>query len=316
MRRTVPADGAVATLRAFIPVALGICLLVTALAATPAGGASPVEDGTRTAVGLSSNHTANVTLYDAGDARFDGADAVRAAIENGSLEPADRLVVNETLVAVVESRRLAGAMARHNGSATEKLLGALDGSADVRVLERTPSPQVTRMYATVGAENVTAYRDGVTTYLLLDTGALTFRRDVNETHAYTVESFYRERVSAVVGFGLPAPGDWPRRREPPGPTVELISERYVTPTTTATATDAPGEARTPTATSEATNTAARTPTGTTRESTETNAEAPLPAATATPTGPESTTFETGPGFTVAGTLVALLLAALFRRRRR
>lgn len=87
-----------------VPAVFGICLLVGGLAAVPAGGTSALEAGSPGTPEPSTNETVNVTLYDADDGRFDGAGPVRTAIENGTLEPADRLVGDETLVAVVESR--------------------------------------------------------------------------------------------------------------------------------------------------------------------------------------------------------------------
>ena len=226
-----------ATVRALLPLLLTLCCLVFGLAATPpvSAGAQAAETPTPIPTDSGATQTGNVTLYDAGDATFDDASDVEAAIENGTLDRPDRMVVNETLVVALDSERLADAMAAHDGSTTERFLAALDGDADVRFLETYPPPNSLRMFATVGPENVTVSRNGTTVYAVVDTGDLRFRRASGDGRTYSVDSFYEDPIAVSFGFGLPAPRDVQRGAEPAGPVVEFWSEEYVeTPTPTQT----------------------------------------------------------------------------------
>jgi len=224
-----------ATVRALLPLFVTLSCLVFAIVATPAAAVGDPITPTAPPYG-GSNHTGNgtVTLYDAGDAVFDGAADVESAIGNGTLDQPDRMVVNDTLVASLDSERLAGAMATHNGSTTERFLAALDGDADFRFLGTYPRPNSLRLFATVGPENVTVSRNGTTVFVLVDTGDLQFRRPSGDGRTYSVDSFYETRITVSFGFGLPAPRDVQRGAEPAGPVVEFWSEEYLPGTPTPT----------------------------------------------------------------------------------
>lgn len=161
---------------------------------------------------------ANVTAYRAPDDAFGNARAVEAAVANGTIGPADgdgdgatELVVGETLVAVIDSERLAGAMAAGNGSTTDRFLDALDGGATFRLVQTNPGTSVPPMVATVGRGNVTAHRSGTTTYVLVDTGEVAFRHpgsevpaEVNGGERFAVEFGY-DRADAPYGGDSSAP---------------------------------------------------------------------------------------------------------------
>lgn len=116
----------------------------------------------------------NVTVYRSADATYGSAAAVEAAVANGSLERTENLVIGETLVASVESERLAETMRAGTGTTTKRFLAALADDATFRLVQTNQGPQVSPLVATVGPSNVTAQRDGATTYVVVDTGELAF----------------------------------------------------------------------------------------------------------------------------------------------
>jgi|GEM_PF-2243988 len=318
-----------ATVRALLPLLVTLCCLVFGLVATPAAAAGGPVTPTATPTGGGSNHTGNVTLYDAGNATLDGADGVESAIENGTVDPAGRVVVNDTLLVVIESERLASTMDGHDGSTTEAFVAALNGTADLYLVQTNPNTMVTRTFALVGPENATAYRDGTTVYALLDTNELWFRKkaaDGMRTH----DSFYGDEFAVDFGFDLYEPPWEPPGDGPRGPAFVLSDERFLTetpeptPTHSSTPTDSPTQTRTPTApplTPGLTTTGLPT-TGSDSEATgagtPTSVDTPLPAPTANGSSPQSatrtTTFEDGAGFTAGTTLVALFWLVLLGRR--
>jgi hypothetical protein len=292
-----------ATVRALLPLFVTLCCLVFGLVATPAAGAGPVTP-TVTPTDSGSNQTGNatVTLYDADNATYSGAGDVENAIENDTLDPADSLVVDDTLVAVLDSERLADAMAAHDGSATERFLAALDGEADLYVVQTMPSPMVTPTYARLGSENVTAYRDGTTVYAVVDTANLAFVK-MGDDGTLRQKSFDDEQFTVDFGFGLYEPRwDPPEPEGPDGPTFSISGEQSVTTTSA----DGPTTG-TPGAVSETPGTT----TGTPGTATETTAWTQSPVVTANGTGPNAepptTTSGSGPGFTVSVLVVAFLV---------
>jgi PGF-CTERM protein len=256
-------------------------------------------------------------LYDASDATFDDAAEVEAAIANGRVTDPGEMAVNETLLVVVESERLASAMDEHEGSTTERFAAALDGPADLYLVQTNPGTMVTRTFAVVGAENATAYRNGSTVYALVGTGDLVFRKErTNGTHP--VDTLYEDRFAVDFGFDLYEP-PWEPPGDPPwGPTFVLSNERFVTPTPepTRTPTDSPTPSQT---TAPPETTGPSTPTTVDRTDTEDTATpletSPSPSATQTGDTATPTVHEDGPGFTAGTTLLAMLSLLLFRRRR-
>lgn len=217
-----------------------VALLVTlALAAgpVPAGDPAPVAapvppagdplPGDRVAtaghVGAA-DHDANVTVYRAANATFDDAAAVEAAVADGRLSPADHAVVGETLVVAIDSARLAGALAAHNGTLTERFLAALDGDAQFRIVQLHPDTMVSRKIARVGRANATVLRANETTYVLVDTGALEFGHydpdGTNRPDQVRDDDLY----AAEFGFDLQEPslgGSY----DPAGPSVDFVTTR-------------------------------------------------------------------------------------------
>jgi len=189
-----------AVIQALLPLFVTLCCLVFGLVATPAAGGPLTPTVTPTDSGSNQTGNATVTLYDAGDATFDGAGDVEAAIENGQLDHPDAMVVGETLVAVIESDRLASAMDDRDGSTTEQFLDVLAGDGGFYLVQTNNEPMVTRTFTTVGPANLTAYRDGSTVYVLLDTGTLTFRKSLNDTATRRVESLHDDRFAVSFGF--------------------------------------------------------------------------------------------------------------------
>ncbi|PSP66946.1 hypothetical protein BRC70_08610 [Halobacteriales archaeon QH_6_68_27] len=289
-------------------VVLLVITVAVSLAAVPAG-AAPADAGTytETPTETPANRTADTALYEAGNETFDDVAAVERAIENDTLEPADVLSPGDALVVVIESPRLAAAMDEREGSTTERFLGALQGAADLRIVQTDPSPEAVRTYARVGPANVTAHRDGSTVHAVLDTGALAFLKERVGNESHRVDSFYRKRFAVDFGFDLYEPPWKPDDDGLFGPTFELTDEEYLTPTATPTPTPTPTIHDSPSPTPTATPTRAPSPTPTGTPAT--------PAETVKPT--ESPTAANGPGFTVVAFLVAgaALVLGAFRRRR-
>ena len=318
MATTVTASGLIAVLRALLPLVLTVCLLVAGLVVTPGSAAPITPDETPVDTREATDHSANVTLYDAGNGSFEDAAAVETAIDDGRVTEPGEMAVNETLVVVIESDRLASAMDDHDGSTTDRFVAALNGPADLYLVQTNPTTMVTRTFALVGADNATAYRNSTTVYALIDTGDVVFRKErTNGTHA--VDSLYEDRFAVDFGFDLYEP-PWEPPGDPPwGPTFVLSDERFVTPTPepmpTRTPTDSPTPMQTtdpPRSTGPSTPTAdIQTDTGKTATLSETS-----PSPSANGSGTPTTLHRDGSGFTVGTALVALLSLVLFRRRRR
>ncbi|MDY6819662.1 MAG: hypothetical protein SVG88_13465 [Halobacteriales archaeon] len=129
--------------------------------------------GSATATSTTSN--TSVSVFRTDHTGFGTVGAIEAGIENGTIEPAEKVIIGETLVVEIESDRLARSMAALDGSATEQLLRSLDGPADFRIIQTNPPPQRNAKVASIGPANTTVHRAGSTTYVLIETDALTFR---------------------------------------------------------------------------------------------------------------------------------------------
>ncbi|MFC7045552.1 PGF-CTERM sorting domain-containing protein [Halobacteriaceae archaeon GCM10025711] len=157
-----------------------------------------------------------MTVYRAADVTLDDADDVEAAIANGTVEPAGKMVVGETLVVAVDSDRLAESMADGDGSTTERFLDALAGNATLRIAQTNPTPERPRKVTRVGRENVTVLRAGTTTtYVLVDTGALEFYYDGSNHKPAEVRG--GERFAVSFGYDL--------SDDTEGPTFELYTTK-------------------------------------------------------------------------------------------
>lgn len=168
--------GSSGTVRRSVPAAALVLLAVLALPSGAASAVGAVDVGpVASHGGTATPDGATVTLYHAANVSFDDAADVEAAIADGTLEPADQVVVGERLVVAIDSDRLAESMAAGDGSTTERFLDALRGDAALRIDQTNPTPERPRKVAAVGRENVTAYRAGTTTYAVVDTGALELR---------------------------------------------------------------------------------------------------------------------------------------------
>lgn len=183
-------------------VVLAVIAILLSLAVAVVPAAATAETHTANTVTghaiLDDDEPENVTLYRAENHTFDDADAVTAAIANGTVEDADELVAGDTLVVAVESERLADDLDSRNGTATERFFDALDGEADFRIVQTNPTPERRSKTATVGRDNATAYRDGTTTYVLVDAGNLSYRYDEDSQ----AELRGGERFAVTVGYGL------------------------------------------------------------------------------------------------------------------
>lgn len=143
---------------------------------------------------------ANVSVYNAGENAPKDLVAVRSGIQNGSIAPAEEVYIDEYLLVVIESPRLADSMANGSGSPTDRFLSELAGPATFRLVQTNPTPMKNRKIARIGPKNTTVYRSGNSTFLLIDTGTLDFRyRTVNRS----AEIFGSEEFAVEFGYDLP-----------------------------------------------------------------------------------------------------------------
>lgn len=188
-----------------------LCLLIALALGPPPAGASDNVD--------------NVTIYRTSNAALEDAEAVEAAITNGTIVPTDRMLVGETLVVAIDSERLAERMDAGSGSTTERFFEALDGDAELRIAQVNPGRQVDPKVALVGPENVTVYRAATTVYVLVDTGAIEFQYYYPPKDRYRPAQVWNDDRFGV-GFGyhldeLSVTG-W---RDPAGPEVTMYTTR-------------------------------------------------------------------------------------------
>ena len=139
----------------------------------------------------------NVTAYQATTTEFDSAKTVARGIENGSITRAEDVVLGDTLVVAIESDRLADELATENGTTTARFIEVLAGNTSFRLIQTNPTPEQTRILAGVGETTATVYRRGSSTYVLVDTGNLTFH---HRGHNRSTEIFGNERFIVQFAF--------------------------------------------------------------------------------------------------------------------
>lgn len=305
------APGALLLVLVGVGVTLSLAILPGGAPTAGRGGDSVVETQTVTPA----NRTAETSLYDAENVSFDDAATVERAIENGTLDPAGTVTPGDALVVAIESPRLVASMDDHEGSTTDRFVAALDGEADLRIVQTNPNTMVTRTYASVGPANVTAYRDGSTVYAVLDTDEMVFRKEMAENETRRVDSFRWDRFAIDFGFDLYEPPWKPGEEGLFGPRFELTDEEYLTETSTTTTTlTTPTRAgsTTPSTPEQPTPSPTRapsSPTGAITSPTETAER----SKTATP---GTSTATDGPGFTPPALLAAVAVVTLVALRRR
>lgn len=170
-----------------------------------------LQTGSSAAAGTTND--GNVTLYRGPATAMADADAVETAIENGTLEQTDKVVVGDGLLAVIESDRLAEVMASGNGTTTDRFLAAREGNGTFRIIQLNPAAERPRKVARTGLQNLSVYRNGTTVFVLVDTAALntTFRGE-DRNPAQIRDG---DRFAVTFGFDLEAP------ISPTGPAVEF-----------------------------------------------------------------------------------------------
>jgi hypothetical protein len=188
------------------------CLTLLGLALT--GGAS---------ADTTVSEETNVSLSVTENASFDSVEEIEAALEDGTLEFDEYMMVGETLVIRVESERLAGEMAANSGTPTERFLAALDDDSVFRLVQMNPSPNRQRLVLPFGAENTTVFRNESTVYLSVDTGAVTpiYRQDGTTAGGSTeLRAGQQYRVQFAVDSPDGCPG-FEGACKPVGPEIEF-----------------------------------------------------------------------------------------------
>jgi len=138
---------------------VGAAAAVGATAATVPGSAGDGGQG-------------NVSVYATDAAAFDDPEDVESALESGTLERRTEVVMGETLVVAIDSERLARELSNQGGSTTASLFAALDGEAQLTLTQTNMSPNVAPKVLTLDPGSTTAYRNGTTTYLRIETEAV------------------------------------------------------------------------------------------------------------------------------------------------
>jgi PGF-CTERM protein len=142
----------------------------------------------------------NVSLYVVPD-DVDDPSGVETAVTDGDAEPAGKLVVGDRLAVVVDSERLASDLEERNGSTTERFFAALEGEADLRVVQTNPKPERATKVVRLGPANASVHRNGSTVYVLVETGELTFERSRSgENEPEPVSD--GERYAVTFGYDL------------------------------------------------------------------------------------------------------------------
>lgn len=128
--------------------------------------------GVTAAAGQAETTAGNVTLYATATAEFDDAGSIESALDSGTLEPTRTVVVGETLLVEIDSDRLADDLDSRDGTPTERFFSALEADADIAMRQTNPSMNLPRKEVRLGPDNTTVYRNGTTTFVSIDTGAV------------------------------------------------------------------------------------------------------------------------------------------------
>lgn len=151
----------------------------------------------------------NVSVYHIEAGSFETGEELETAIERGTVAPAEQVIMGDRLVIAIESPRLAERMANAPGSPTEQFFTTVEGTPSLRILQTNPTPQRNRKIVLLDPSVTTAYRQGTTTYLVVETRNLTVQyRTVNQT----TDLAEGERFAVQFGFNLthlPPPGEKP-----------------------------------------------------------------------------------------------------------
>lgn len=140
-------------------------LVLLLVSAGLAVGASPAAADT----------AGNVSLYDVPE-DVDGPDDLPAAVDDGDADTAGTVVAGDRIAVVVDSERLAADLENRNGTTTERFFAALQGDADLRVVQTNPPASRVRKVVRLQSGDATVHRNGSAVYVLVDTGELTFER--------------------------------------------------------------------------------------------------------------------------------------------
>lgn len=120
---------------------------------------------------------ATISLYHT-EADLDDAEEVQAAITNGTAveagttAPAERVVLGDHLVVVIESGQLARRVDARDGTPTDGFFAVLDRDPQLHVHQLNYRQLYGPKVLPVGPQNTTVYRAGNTTYAVVETGSV------------------------------------------------------------------------------------------------------------------------------------------------
>lgn len=184
-------------------VACALIVIAATIAFTIAAPAAATTDG---------EDDPSVSLYRAPDTigeDLQSAEAVEAAIADGTVENRERMVIGETLVVAIDSKRLASDLAARNGTTTERFHAVLDDNGELLIKLANPRTHEVPKRFVLSEENTRAYRANETTYVLIDTGAVKL---AEVTDGSTVDDEIRDGAEFEVRFGYDA--EWSTSVEP------------------------------------------------------------------------------------------------------
>lgn len=143
--------------------------------------------------------TGNVSVYQT-DAELNDSVAIEAAIDDGTAEPADKVVTGETLVVAIHSERFADDVDDRDGPPTVRFFATLDDEADFEIIQTNPTTMRAPKAILLGPDNTTAHRAGNTTYAVVDTEAAgAIFRNSDDQPADIRDS---DRFAATFGYNL------------------------------------------------------------------------------------------------------------------
>lgn len=117
-----------------------------------------------------------LSVYQSEQQDFADGEAIKTAINEGSVEPAETVIAKNTLVVEIESEQLIDALESYNGSTTERFVMATTGNEsaiEFRIRQPAGTEGIERI-AHLGIDNTTVYRTGQTAYVVVEPDTVTF----------------------------------------------------------------------------------------------------------------------------------------------
>ena len=157
------------------------------------------------AVASANYDDANVSVY-AADADYDDASEIESAVENGAANPAEVVLIDDSLIVAIDSGRLAEEIDEANESTTtERFFAVLEGDPELRIGQINYLQRYGPKVFQPGPANTTVYRSGNTTYAVIDTGTVDVDRpDSNGSVDAEIDRGDEYRIQFGTDFSMTA----------------------------------------------------------------------------------------------------------------